>query len=165
MRRNFLFCATMVFVFLSVAAGADENANDDPVKSWTRDGVPNQPGDTRFLSGLDWHKQRCGPYILRLGYIDKWVAALQFARRDGTIVMTEITPVQEYITILDAETGKETKTARDVNHDGVPEIAFLHRKLYDPNYHMYTVYALTRPKPKLLWKSGGKLGDWLLEVR
>jgi hypothetical protein len=30
---------------------------------------------------------------------------------------------------------------------------------------MYTVYALSAPKPKLLWKSGGKLGDWLRETR
>jgi len=145
-------------------AWAEENANDDPVKSWTREGQA-QGSEAQFLDGLRWHSRTVGPYILRLGYIQQWIAGLQLLKRDGTVVLSEITPVQEYITIVDAETGKPSRGARDVNHDKVTEIAFLHQKLYDPNYHMYTVYALTEPKPKLLWKSGGKLGDWLHEAQ
>jgi hypothetical protein len=156
----------LLMIFSCGSVRAEENANEDPIKSWVRDGEPNRPVDKEFYGRLDWRSKTIGPYVLRLGYIyDKWVAALQFAKPDGTVVMTEITPPQEYITIVDAATGTRCAGARDVNHDKVLEIAFLHRKLYDPNYHMYTVYALTPGKPKLLWKSGGKLGDWLHETR
>jgi hypothetical protein len=164
--RAFLILLVLYMYSSFAVAKADENANDDPIKSWVRDGEPNRPMDKEFYSRLKWKPRAVGPYTLRLGYIfDKWVAALQFVKPDGTVVMTEITPPQEYITIVDAETGSRRGGARDVNGDKVLEIAFLHRKLYDPNYHMYTVYALTPDKPKLLWKSGGKLGDWLHETR
>jgi hypothetical protein len=48
----------------------------------------------------------------------------------------------------------------DTNHDGIAKIAFLHQKLNDSNYHMYAIYALNDDKPKLVWKSGGTIGNW-----
>ena len=139
-----------------------ESANNDPVKSWTRESAPGSC-DKQFLSSLVWENHKVGDYILRTGIIySKWIAATQFLH-DGKIVLTEYTPPSEYVTVIDPVTGVECHgtLARDVNNDGVLEIAFLHRKLYDPQYHMYTVYGLRKDGPKLLWKSGGRLGDWL----
>jgi hypothetical protein len=139
-----------------------DSAVNDPPKSWARETQPTAI-DKQFLNSLTWRSQPIGSgYNLRTGIIfDKWIAAMQFTK-NGKTVLTEYTPPQEYVTIIDPISGEPCADvlARDVNDDGVLEIAFLHRKLYDANYHMYTVYALTPKSPKLLWKSAGKLGNW-----
>ncbi len=80
--------------------------------------------------------------------------------------MTEYTPPAEYVTVVNPKTARDESepVAVDANNDGILEIVFLHRKLNDPRYHMYTVYALNKDAPTLIWKSGGKLGDWLHEA-
>jgi hypothetical protein len=146
-----------------VQAPGTDNANFDPPKSWVRD-TPPTPQDQQFLNILQWKPQSIGAgYTLKTGIIyDKWIAAMQFVK-DGKTVLTEYTPPQEYIVVVDAATGERCTNnwARDVNHDGLLEIAFMHCKLHDANYHMYTIYALDKKAPKLLWKSGGQIGDWL----
>lgn len=146
----------------------DDSANSaETVKSWTSISTPSGY-DKNFLDSLEWKDYEIGSdYILRTGIIyGKWIAAMQFKRK-GEIVLTEYTPPSEYVTVLDSATGKPLSKiqAGDANHDGILEIAFLHEKLNDRNYHMYTVYALTDKEPKLLWKSGGKFGNWLQEVQ
>lgn len=140
----------------------DSANEDDVIKSWTKDNLDE--GDERFLKSLSWQDHPIGDeYVLRTGKIyDKWVAATQLMR-GGELVLTEITPGQEFITVVDPRTGKpaEKPLAVDANNDRILEIAFLHEKLNDSKYHMYTVYALNNDGPKLIWKSGGELGDWL----
>lgn len=138
----------------------------DTVKSWTSQSPPGGC-DKSFLNRLEWENHRVGAYVLRTGKIyGRWVAAMQWMK-NGRLVLTEYTPPCEYVTALDPASGKPLNdfVARDVNNDGVLEMAFLHEKLTDPNYHMYTVYGLAKAgPPKLLWKSGGKFGDWLHQV-
>ncbi|MBY0550726.1 MAG: hypothetical protein K2W95_25835 [Candidatus Obscuribacterales bacterium] len=140
-----------------------DSANEEGViKSWTKSYLDED--DERFLNSLSWQEIPVGDqYVLRMGKIyNKWVAATQL-KRGGEIVLTEITPGHEYITVVDPLTGKaaEKPLAVDVNNDRILELAFLHEKLNDPKYHMYTVYALKKDGPQLIWKSGGELGDWL----
>jgi hypothetical protein len=144
---------------------ADSANDEDTVKSWTVKKV-DAPGK-QFLDSLDWQDRAVGAYEIRTGIIfNRWVAAVQFVLK-GQLVLTEITPPYEYVSFVDLKTGKESNevAAIDANYDGVTEIALVHRKLDDPKYHMYAVYSLTSSEPKLLWKSGGKLGDWLTEVQ
>lgn len=147
----------------------DDSANKaDTVKSWTSS-LPPGKNDNSFLNVLDWKDHKVGSYVLRTGKIyGRWVAAMQWMQ-NKQLVMTEYTPPYEYVTVIDPVTGKKLSNDRivatDSNKDGVLEIAFLHEKLNDPNYHMYTVYALPKEAPpKLLWKSGGKFGDWRNQV-
>lgn len=146
-----------------IASGADSANDADTVKSWTSENPPSD-FDRKFLDSLSWEDHPLGVYILRTGKIyGKWVAAMQWTF-GGKPVLTEYTPPAEYLEVIDPETGKPCSNvlARDVNNDGILEIAFVHKKLNDANYHMYSVYALTKKAPpKLLWKSGGELGDWL----
>lgn len=145
----------------------EESANEDPPKSWTKS-TDLAPSELQFLNGLKWEPHLLGAgYVLSNGLIySRWVAATKFLK-DGKMVLVEITPPQEYVTVVDPLTGAECpedQLARDVNADGILEIALLHRKLHDPNYHMYTIYALEKTEPKLLWKSGGKIGDWVPNI-
>lgn len=139
-----------------------ESANTGSTsKSWTVQDVSER--DKPFLNSLKWKESKIGAYVLRTGLIfDKWIAATQFTK-GGKDVLTEITPPYEYVIVVDALTGMQTKepVASDADGDGKLEIAFLHEKLNDPNYHMYTVYRLDRDRPHLIWKSGGELGDWV----
>lgn len=142
----------------------DDSANSGiTTKSWTSADSPEDV-DKGFLNRLKWQDHSIGgDYVLRTGKIfDKWVAATQFVVR-GKVVLTEYTPPAEYVDAVDLINGRPSAdfAAVDANRDGVLEIAFLHRKLNDPKYHMYTIYALEKDAPKLLWKSGGSLGDWL----
>lgn len=141
---------------------ADSANEDGVVKSWTVESLSDH--DKRFLDSLSWQDHPVSDeYVLRSGKIyDRWVAATQLMR-NGKLVLTEITPGQEYITVVDPRTGRpaEKPLAVDANNDQILEMAFLHEKLNDPKYHMYTVYALTERGPELIWKSGGELGDWL----
>lgn len=141
---------------------ADSANEDGVVKSWTVESLSEH--DKRFLDSLSWQDHPVSEeYVLRSGKIyDRWVAATQLMR-NGKLVLTEITPGQEYITVVDPRTGRpaEKPLALDANNDQILEMAFLHEKLNDPKYHMYTVYALTERGPELIWKSGGELGDWL----
>jgi len=130
-------------------------------KSWTIKDIGE--GDKPFLDSLKWTECKVGKYVLRSGWIfDKWVAATQFSK-NGKLVLTEITPPYEYVVTVDPLTGLQNKKpiALDADHDGKLEIAFLHQKLNDPNYHMYTIYRLYDDSPQLIWKSGGELGDWV----
>ncbi|PZM85882.1 MAG: hypothetical protein DKT66_00305 [Candidatus Melainabacteria bacterium] len=130
-------------------------------KSWTIQTVTAQ--DKPFLNSLKWKESKIGKYSLRTGWIfDKWIAATQFAK-DGKVVLTEITPPYEYVKLVDPLTGvpKEAPVVIDADKDGKLEIAFLHEKLNDADYHMYTVYRLDDDCPHLIWKSGGELGDWV----
>lgn len=139
----------------------DSSTDASTTKSWTI--TEHQAYDTKFLNALEWTDYPVGDYVLRTGLIyGKWVAATQFVF-NGSIVLTEITPPYEYVTVVDPRTGAPSRQicAVDANNDGVLEIAFLHEKLNDKKYHMYTVYALEKERPKLLWKAGGRLGDWL----
>lgn len=139
----------------------DSSTDASVTKSWTI--TEHQAHDKNFLDSLEWIDYPVGEYVLRTGLIyNKWVAATQFVL-NGRTVLTEITPPSEYVTIVDPRTGAPAKDvyALDANDDGVLEIAFLHEKLNDKKYHMYTVYALEKDRPKLLWKAGGRLGDWL----
>lgn len=143
--------------------GPDTANLADTIKSWTSE-YPPDGCNKGFLDSLDWKEYRLqNGFTLRTGKIFKrWIAATQFYHK-GKLVLTEYTPPLEYMTVLDPENGEANPKvkARDANHDGVPEIAFLHEKLDDRKYHMYTVFAL-RPDgvPTLLWKSGGHFGDW-----
>ncbi len=147
----------------SVVMAQDSAHDDDVVKSWAVNQPPRNV-DRSFLDRLEWKDYPIGSdYVLRMGKIyGKWVAAMQFVQ-NGKLVMTEYTPPSEYITVLDPATGRPSGSVKgvDANHDNVLEMAFLHEKLDDRNYHLYTVYALTKNGPKLLWKSAGALGDWL----
>jgi hypothetical protein len=132
-------------------------------KSWTREGPTPEWWNEKFLNSLDWTDHQVGHYVLRTGVIyDKWVAAMQFVK-DGQVLLTEYTPPGEYITVVDPIEGKPVKGvfAIDANEDDVMEIAFEHEKLNDPRYHLFTVYALEKDAPRLLWKSAGRLGDWV----
>ena len=139
----------------------DSANNGSTSKSWTvRDiGQYEKP----FLNSLKWHECKIGKYVLRTGLIfDKWIAALQFVK-NGKLVLTEITPPYEYVRNVDPLTAlhQAKPLALDADKDGNLEIAFLHEKLNDADYHMYTVYRLNDDYPHLIWKSGGELGDWI----
>lgn len=142
---------------------ADSAYNDDVRKSWTIETQPEEQGQS-FLNRLSWKDYQLGDdYVLRTGVIyGKWIAAMQFVK-NGKLVLTEYTPPSEYIVAIDPVTGRPADTFKtiDANHDHVMEMAFLHEKLDDPKYHMYTVYQLQKSGPKLVWKSAGKLGDWV----
>lgn len=130
-------------------------------KSWTIQQVTER--DKPFLNSLKWKESKVGKYALRTGWIfDKWIAATQFSK-GGKVVLTEITPPYEYVKLVDPLTAlpKEQPVAIDADKDGKLEIAFLHEKLDDTDYHMYTVYRLDDDCPHLIWKSGGELGDWV----
>lgn len=130
-------------------------------KSWTIQQVTER--DKPFLNSLKWKESKVGKYSLRTGWIfDKWIAATQFSK-GGKVVLTEITPPYEYVKLVDPLTAlpKEQPVAIDADSDGKLEIAFLHEKLNDADYHMYTVYRLDDDCPHLIWKSGGELGDWV----
>lgn len=130
-------------------------------KSWTIQQVTER--DKPFLNSLKWKESKVGKYSLRTGWIfDKWIAATQFSI-GGKVVLTEITPPYEYVKLVDPLTAlpKEQPVAIDADKDGKLEIAFLHEKLNDADYHMYTVYRLEDDCPHLIWKSGGELGDWV----
>jgi len=144
-----------------IDSNIDSANSSSTTKSWTSDVIGTS--DKPFLESLDWQEQPIGPFTLRTGIIyGKWVAAMQFVR-DGQVVLTEFTPPYEYITIVDPLTARPSPSAwaLDADNDGKLEIAFLHEKLQDPKYHMYTVYKLNEKMPVLIWKSGGELGDWL----
>lgn len=138
----------------------------DTVKSWTSH-LPPSSMDKGFLNSLEWKNHKVGGYVLRMGKIyGRWIAAMQWLK-NGRVVLTEYTPPMEYVTVVDPKTGQklDTVSAADVDHDGKQEIAFIHEKLNDSNYHMYTVYSLMKSgPPKLIWKSGGKFGDWINQV-
>ena len=147
----------------------DDTANrGDTVKSWTSMARPGK-NDESFLRILDWTNHKVGNYVLRTGKIyGRWVAAMQWLQ-NNQLVLTEYTPPYEYVTVIDSITGKKLSNEHisptDVDKDGVPELAFIHEKLNDPKYHMYTVYALPKQAPpKLIWKSGGKFGKWVDQV-
>lgn len=130
-------------------------------KSWTVEHP--QYWNDGFLNSLKWVNYKAGNYTLSTGIIyGKWVAAMKWIR-NGKVVLVEYTPPYEYVVAVNPVTGQSAKQfeAVDANHDGVLEMAFLHEKLDDKKYHMYTVYALERNLPKLVWKSGGTLGDWV----
>ncbi len=154
----------------SVNASNFDSANDaKTIKSWTVDFLPDRNCDREFFKRLDWKEYKLpNHYVLRTGVIyGKWVAALQWLH-NGKLVLTEVTPPYEYLTVLDPASGRPRRKigARDVNHDGICEIAFLHQKLNDKNYHMYTVYSLGNDNaPELVWKSGGQFGDWINKVK
>lgn len=139
----------------------DSANNGSTSKSWTVRDIGNY--EKPFLNSLKWQECKVGKYVLRTGLIfDKWIAAMQFVK-NGKIVLTEITPPYEYVRIVDPLTAlQQTKPiALDADKDGNLEIAFLHEKLNDADYHMYTVYRLNDDYPHLIWKSGGELGDWV----
>ena len=130
-------------------------------KSWTVEKVTDY--ENPFLKSLKWKEDKVGKYVLRTGWIfDKWIAATQFVK-NGKPVLTEITPPYEYVIMVDPLTALQKKqpVALDADKDGKLEIAFLHEKLNDSDYHMYTVYRLDDDCPHLIWKSGGELGDWV----
>lgn len=141
---------------------AKDSANTGSTsKSWTVDKVTDceQP----FLKSLKWKENKVGKYVLRTGWIlDKWIAATQFVK-NGKPVLTEITPPYEYVVMVDPLTAlqKNQPIALDADNDGKLEIVFLHEKLNDSDYHMYTIYRLNDDCPQLIWKSGGELGDWV----
>lgn len=141
----------------------DSANSDDVVKSWTANSTPSDV-DRSFLDSLEWVDHPVGGnYILRTGKIyGKWIAATQLTL-NGKLMMTEYTPGAEYITVVDPRTGApaEKPMAVDANDDKILEIAFLHEKLKDSKYHMYTIYQLQDSGPQLIWKSGGEMGDWL----
>ena len=139
----------------------DSANNSSSSKSWTVREVGQQ--ESAFLQSLKWQEHKVGSYILRTGLIfDKWIAAMQFAK-NGKVVLTEITPPYEYVKMVDPLTAlvKDRPVSADADKDGNLEIAFLHEKLNDARYHMYTVYRLNGDSPQLIWKSGGNLGDWI----
>ncbi len=139
----------------------DSANNGSTSKSWTVREIGNY--EKPFLNSLKWQECKVGKYVLRTGLIfDKWIAAMQFVK-NGKIVLTEITPPYEYVRIVDPLTALQQKKpiALDADKDGNLEIAFLHEKLNDADYHMYTVYRLNNDYPHLIWKSGGELGDWI----
>lgn len=139
----------------------DSANNGSTSKSWTVRDIGNY--EKPFLNSLKWQECKVGKYVLRTGLIfDKWIAAMQFVK-NGKTVLTEITPPYEYVRIVDPLTAlQQTKPiALDADKDGNLEIAFLHEKLNDADYHMYTVYRLNDDYPHLIWKSGGELGDWV----
>ncbi len=141
---------------------AQDSANNGSTsKSWTVRDIGNY--EKPFLNSLKWKECKVGKYVLRTGVIfDKWIAAMQFVK-NGKLVLTEITPPYEYVRIVDPLTALQQAkpTALDADKDGNLEIAFLHEKLNDADYHMYTVYRLNDDYPHLIWKSGGELGDWI----
>lgn len=162
-----LLTAAIAWLFAGLPGYTHDSAyDDDIVKSWPERKEPNE-FDKQFLNRLHWKDYKVGnAYVLRTGIIyGRWIAAIQFIQ-NGKLVMTEYTPPSEYITVLDPSTGCAAETIKgvDANHDSVLEMAFLHEKLTDENYHLYTVYALNKDGPKLLWKSAGRLGDWLRET-
>lgn len=139
----------------------DSANNGSTSKSWTVRDIGNY--EKPFLNSLKWQECKVGKYVLRTGLIfDKWIAAMQFVK-NGKLVLTEITPPYEYVRIVDPLTALYQKKpiALDADKDGNLEIAFLHEKLNDADYHMYTVYRLNDDYPHLIWKSGGELGDWI----
>jgi hypothetical protein len=144
------------------ASPVSDSANSsNSSKSWTISEVG--PQEKAFLQSLKWQEYKVGTYVLRTGTIfDKWIAAMQFAK-NGKVVLTEITPPYEYVKMVDPLTALVQKRplVLDADRDGNLEIAFLHEKLNDAHYHMYTVYRLKSDSPQLIWKSGGNLGDWI----
>lgn len=150
----------------SMSSLYDSATSANTSKSWTSD-QPPAGYDQQFINALKWEEHPVGNYVLKTGKIfGRWVAALQFLK-NGQLLLTEYTPPQEYVIVVDPLNGKPCSPqayASDPNNDGVLEIVFLHQKLNDPQYHMYTVYALDKKGPKLLWKSGGNLGDWLNNI-
>lgn len=143
----------------------DSANRGNTTKTWSSQVRPHKV-DQAFLDVLKWEEHAVGKYTLRMGKIqDKWIAAVQFLQ-NGKVVLTEYTPPGEYITVVDALSGKPCRDqwARDANDDGMLEVAFLHSKLDDPQYHMYSIYRLENESPKLIWKSGGRLGDWLHQI-
>ncbi len=141
---------------------AKDSANTGSTsKSWTVDKVSDY--EQPFLKSLKWKENKVGKYVLRTGWIlDKWIAATQFTK-NGKPVLTEITPPYEYVVMVDPLTAlqKNQPIALDADKDGKLEIVFLHEKLNDADYHMYTIYRLDEDRPHLIWKSGGELGDWV----
>ncbi|MCC6978888.1 MAG: hypothetical protein IT343_11245 [Candidatus Melainabacteria bacterium] len=141
---------------------ATDSANHGSTsKSWTVSEIG--PQEKSFLQSLKWQEHKVGNYVLRTGLIfDKWIAAMQFVK-NGNVVLTEITPPYEYVKMVDPLSAviKNSPVALDGNKDGVLDVAFLHEKLNDAHYHMYTVYRLNSDCPQLIWKAGGKLGDWI----
>lgn len=139
-----------------------DSANSEKAsKSWTTEN-PDYWNDG-FLNSLEWVNHKAGNYTLSTGIIyGKWIAAMKWIK-NGKVVLVEYTPPYEYVLAVDPISGNKAKdfVAVDANHDGVLEMAFLHQKLDDDRYHLYTVYALEKSLPKLIWKSGGKLGDWV----
>lgn len=144
------------------ASPANDSANSNTTsKSWTIHEIG--PQERQFLQTLKWQEHKIGNYVLRTGLIfDKWIAAMQFSK-NGKVLLTEITPPYEYVKMVDPLTSlvKDRPLAEDADKDGNLEIAFLHEKLNDARYHMYTVYRLNKDCPQLIWKSGGDLGDWI----
>ncbi len=143
-----------------------ESSTEDPVKSWTETTAPSGCSQS-FFNRLKWDTFPLGAgYEIRTGTIfGRWVAGAQIMH-NGKIALNEYTPPAEYITIVDPITGAPyaKPKAIDANNDGILEIALLHEKLNDSHYHMCTIYALEAGGPKLIWKSGGKLGNWLNEA-
>lgn len=139
----------------------DSANNGSTSKSWTVRDIGDY--EKPFLNSLKWQECKVGKYVLRTGLIyDKWIAAMQFVK-NGKLVLTEITPPYEYVRMVDPLTAlhQAKPIALDADKDGNLEIAFLHEKLNDADYHMYTVYRLNNDYPHLIWKSGGELGDWI----
>jgi len=139
----------------------DSANNGSTSKSWTKREIAEY--DKPFLNSLKWKERKVGKYVLRTGMIfDKWIAAMQFVK-NGKVELTEITPPYEYVRMVDPLTAlqKDEPVALDADKDGNLEVAFLHEKLNDADYHMYTVYRLNDDYPHLIWKSGGELGDWI----
>jgi len=140
---------------------ANDSANSgNTSKSWTLRSIGEN--ESKFLQSLKWKEHKIGNYVLRTGLIfDKWIAAMQFVK-DGKVELTEITPPYEYVKLVDPLTALtlEQPLALDADRDGNLEVAFLHEKLNDAHYHMYTVYRLNKDYPHLIWKAGGNLGDW-----
>lgn len=139
----------------------DSANSDETSKSWTVEHP--QYWNDGFLKSLEWVNYKAGNYTLSTGIIyGKWIAAMKWMK-NGKVVLIEYTPPYEYVVAVNPVTGKSTKRfeAIDANRDGVLEMAFLHEKLDDKKYHMYTVYALEQNMPRLIWKSGGTLGDWV----
>lgn len=135
-------------------------------KSWTSEKPPTS-WEEGYLKKLKWREFPLKGYTLRVGKMfEDWNSALQFVK-DNEVVMTEYTPPAEYICFVDPKDGKpaDSPIVRDVNHDRVSEVAFVHLKLNDPNYHMYTVYTLEKTHPELVWKSAGTLGNWAARSR
>ncbi len=140
---------------------ADSANSGKTSKSWTVEN-PEYWNDG-FLNSLKWVDHKAGDYTLSTGIIyGKWIAAMKWLR-NGKVVLVEYTPPYEYVLPINTVTGEPVKhfDAFDANHDGVLEMAFLHEKLDDKKYHLYTVYALEKSLPRLIWKSGGTLGDWV----
>lgn len=152
--------ASFVSPFSLKAHAEDSAYHEDTIKSWTKSESPGKL-DQSFLNRLSWKDYNVGGgYVIRTGIIfDTWIAAMQW-KKNGELLLTEYTPPSEYITLIDPLTSQPTKEVHASKIDNVPVMAFSHEKLNDHNYHMYSVYALRKNGPELVYKSAGKLGDW-----